>query len=98
MKALTIFLLFTTISFSQIEYDKVQHFVAGSVISTTTYWVTRDITKDKSTAFWVGLGSGTLAGITNELFDVSQGYRFDWADLGYTIAGSLTVTFIFNLL
>ena len=98
MKSLIMFLLFTTISYSQIQYDKVQHFVAGSVISSTTYWVTRDITKDKKTAFWVGLGSGTLAGVANELFDVSQGYRFDWADLGYTVLGSLTVTLIFNLL
>jgi len=98
MKTILIFLLFTTMSYSQIEYDKVQHFSAGAIFSTTSYWVVRDITQNKSKAFWVSIGTGVVAGTFNELFDVSQGYRFDWADLGATVLGSLTVTLIYDIL
>ena len=99
MKSLIIFLLFTTVSFSQIEYDKKAHFVAGAWTSTLTYAVVYNETKDKLKSSIYSLASGVLIGTAKEVYDSQQpNNKFDAKDLMATVLGSLTVTFIFTLL
>ncbi len=68
-----LFVLLPALSFTQIQPDKVKHFVAGAVIGGTTQYLTYKATGNKNTAFFVGLGVSTLAGVAKELYD-KQGH------------------------
>ena len=68
-----ILLLLPLLTTAQIQPDKVKHFVAGAVIGGTTQYLTYKATGNKNTAFFVGLGVSTLAGVAKELYD-KQGH------------------------
>ena len=86
MKALIIFLLFTTVSFSQIEYDKKAHFVAGAWTSTLTYAVVYNETKDKIKSSIYSIGAGVLIGTAKEIYDATlPNNKFDTKDLLATV-------------
>ena len=89
MKTL-ILLLLPTLSFTQIQPDKVKHFVAGAVIGGTTQFLTYKATGNKNTAFFVGLGASTLAGVAKELYDKQGHGTPDIKDAVWTSIGGLT--------
>lgn len=89
MKTL-ILLLLPTLSFTQIQPDKVKHFVAGAVIGGTTQYLTYKATNNKKTALFVGLGVSTLAGVTKELYDKQGHGTPDVKDAVWTSLGGLS--------
>lgn len=94
MKKILILLFLPVIAMGQIQPDKVKHFVAGAVIGGTTQFLTYKATGNKNTAFLVGFGMGTLAGISKEIYDKKSGKGVpSKADAIYTSAGALSVGF-----
>ena len=98
MKKLLIILLIPFLSYSQIPSDKQDHFVAGAAISTLTYIVVAETTKNKKKAFWYSLGVSTLAGLTKELIDENKYKGFDSKDLLATSLGGFTVSITFQII
>ena len=89
MKTLILLLLpfFTT---AQIQPDKVKHFVAGAVIGGGAQYLTYKATGNKNTAFFVGLGVSTLAGVAKELYDKQGHGTTDVKDAMWTSIGGLS--------
>ena len=96
-KILIILILFISLNLSaqEIPYDKKAHFVAGAVISSGTYWVTKSITNDKKKAVIYSILLTAIVGAGNEIF-ISQ--EFDPADFGTTLMAGMIFTFTFELL
>jgi len=90
-RKIILLLLIPFLSFSQ--QDKVNHFLAGSTISSVTYSVVYLKTKNPKKAFWFGLASGVAAGVAKEIYDPV----FDPKDLAATAAGSFSVSFTITL-
>ena len=76
------------------ESDKQLHFAAGAIATTIGYeWALKKYKGDKTKAFFVGLGTGLVAGIAKESFDNWRvGNYFDERDLLATMMGSVSVT------
>ena len=85
-----LFVLLPFIATAQIQPDKVKHFVAGAVIGGTTQFLTYKATGNKNTAFFVGLGASTLAGVAKELYDKQGHGTPDIKDAVWTSIGGLT--------
>lgn len=74
------------------------HFGAGALISASTYAVVYSATKDKKKAFWYGLGSSVLAGLTKEVLDSTENNnKFDTGEWVATSLGGLTATVTLDL-
>jgi len=97
------FLLFFLIPFlsqSQIQPDKVKHFVAGTVISYTSSFVSYKLGASKKQAIFIGFGTAILAGLGKEIYDKTTGKgQPSFADFAWTGVGSMagTVTFVFTI-
>lgn len=78
-----------------LQPDKVKHFIAGTVISASTYSIVYRITGNKGRSMLIGFGAGVLAGIAKELYDMTGRGTPDvkdaiWTGIG---AGVGTVSF-----
>ena len=97
IKTILILLLTTTICFSQIAEDKQKHFVFGGLIGGIANEQTFLFTGNKKKSFWIGLGVSLLSGVLKETYDKSKGGKFDFADIGYTVAGGLVGSLTINI-
>lgn len=86
-----LFLLLPFLSFSQ--KDKVLHFAAGSIITTSVYHFSYQRTHNHPKSLLLGLSAGLLAGVAKEVYDPV----FDDKDLIATVAGSLSVSITIDL-
>ena len=96
---LLVLLLVSIDSHSQYAHDKKLHFIAGGLISGVTYAVLRSHPNSTlKERLIIPVAAAAFAGIAKELADSSlDDNRFDPADLGYTILGGTTITFMFSL-
>ena len=103
MKTLIPFLILyftgTTIGNAQfISSDGEYHVAAGALISSGTYAIVYAKTKNKSKAFWYGLGASALVGIAKEVYDSTKPLdKFDVADVAATTVGGLAGCVTLNL-
>ena len=67
--------------------------MAGAGTSTLVY----ALVKDKKKAFWYSLASSVLIGVAKESYDQHKYNGWDNKDLGATILGGVTATFIIKL-
>lgn len=81
-----------------ISEDDMLHFLAGSVISGTTYSIVYNKTKNKKKAFWFSLGASAFVGLSKEIYDefIIDG-RFDTGEIVATVTGGLVASFTFNI-
>ena len=70
--------------------DKMLYFGARAVTSMIVY----DLVKDKKKAFWYALASSVTIGVAKESYDQITYGGWDWKDLGATVLGGVTATFI----
>lgn len=99
MKKLLVILLFIPLlNYGQIAQDKIDHFVAGAVVSTFTYIAVAEITHDKKKAFWYSLLTAIAAGKIKEEIDKSKGAKSDNADWFATSLGGFTVSMTFQII
>ncbi len=90
MKALILFLLFSTLSYSQmIPLDKQKHFIAGAIISVPPAFFINGMWEKPKLAFFVGWGVAIGAGITKESMDEDICKCWDNNDLLATTLGGL---------
>ena len=78
--------------------DEGLHFATGAVISSVTYTLVYNKTKNKKKAFWYSLGLSSLAGLSKEIYDgyIIEG-KFDTGELVATALGGLTASYTFNI-
>jgi hypothetical protein len=101
MKTLTTFVLFILISLSSttfaqtsaqpsslIHTDKVKHFVVGAVVSGGAQMVAYQITENKGQAMLIGFGTGMVAGIAKECYDMTGRGTPDIKDALWTGIGA----------
>jgi uncharacterized protein YfiM (DUF2279 family) len=69
------------------QYDKVQHFTAGSVISGLTTLSLKELGLSKRNSILIGFGAGVSAGIAKELYDTKHG-TVSFKDAMWTAVGS----------
>ena len=74
----------------QIQKDKVLHFVAGAVIGSGVFYVTRS-------AAW-GIGAAAAAGIVKELYDMRGNGTVEALDAAATCAGGIAAVALLRLL
>lgn len=74
--------------------DKMAHFGAGFIISSTIY----HIVEDKKKAFTIAFASGVGVGFLKEGFDYSQGRPFSWGDIKATAFGALAGTVSYKII
>jgi uncharacterized protein YfiM (DUF2279 family) len=67
----------------EVDKDKANHFVYGSVITLVTLSITGSIL----TAFTIC----TIVAVLKEVWDMFYGSGFDWLDIVWTILGSVVV-------
>ena len=89
MRILLLILLTSQLSYSQIQDDKIKHFVGGVFISGVTNMIVYNQTHNRKLAFWSGLTAGILAGIGKELVDERKYKGWDNKDLACTISGAI---------
>ena len=97
MKKLLFILLISSVSYGQIARDKKLHFVAGALVSATTYDYVFRKTKSKKKAFIWSVASSVIAGLGKELLDQHNYGGFDKADLLATAIGGVTATITINI-
>ena len=95
-KLLLLLAIIPSLSFSQLQQDKVKHFVAGSLISASTYYITYNKTHDKKKAFLYSLSAGILSGLAKEIHDIKT-TGFDPKDILATSSGSLVTLLIIRI-
>ena len=84
MKSLISVLLLSTLLHANLfqEPDKQAHMTAAAVISLGTSVIAYDLGYTTTESYWIGVASGTLAGLLKELLDArSGGSGFDGRDL-----------------
>ena len=85
-------------SHAQIKTDKKLHFVAGTIAGSAGYTYAWQKTKNKKTAFLVGIGTSILAGTIKEIADSTEkNNRFDKNDLAATVLGGVTISVTIDL-
>ena len=85
-------------SHAQIKTDKKLHFVAGTIAGSAGYTYAWQKTKNKKTAFLVGIGTSILAGTIKEIADSTEkNNRFDKNDLASTVLGGVTISVTIDL-
>lgn len=88
-------LLFPYLLFSQIQIDKVQHFIAGGIIAGGTFVTINAITDKRGLSIAAGVLSSCAAGYVKEYYwDRKFGGTVSRADFLYTCAGGITVSFV----
>jgi len=100
MKTLFIFCIVTSLSINvnaQIKQDKVNHFIAGNLISSNASLITYKITDNKKKAFLVGLGTGVIAGAAKELYDSTGRGTCDFTDFAWTCIGASVSSIVFTI-
>ena len=83
-----------------IALDKQMHFVGGAGVSAVTYAIALDHNGGRrgNAKMW-GIISSVAIGTLKEAMDSgSGGTGFDWADIGYTVAGGIVGTYTFDIL
>ncbi len=83
-----------------IALDKQMHFVGGAGVSAVTYAIALDHNGGRrgNAKMW-GIISSVAIGTLKEAMDSgSGGTGFDWADIGYTVAGGIVGTYSFDIL
>jgi len=98
MRSVILILLFTSISYSQIPYDKQLHFVAGAMTGASIHAVTYNITKNRRKAWIWSMGFVLVVGLAKEIDDEIR-YKggFDIEDLGVTLLGGLSANITFEI-
>lgn len=78
---------------AQIKKDHELHYLGGFIIGGTAYTYAYSKTGDKKLAFWSGLCSSFMAGVSKELIDAKyfDGY-VDHDDILATTLGGLTIS------
>jgi uncharacterized protein YfiM (DUF2279 family) len=105
MKKLSLsLLLLPLLSFGQYSkqfpLDKQAHFLAGSTISGVTYALVLKKTKNPKKAFIYSLITPLVIGTAKEIYDSRQPTHnkgFDGKDLGATVLGGLSVSFVLKI-
>ena len=100
-RILFLLLLIPSLTLGQLlsEKDKQLHFLSGMVISSVTYQLVYQKTKNKKKAFIYSLGTGILAGALKEFVDKNEPNNFfDKRDLLATGFGSFTMSLTFDIL
>ena len=97
MRKLLFILLISSVSYGQIARDKKLHFVAGALVSATTYDYVFRKTKSKKKAFIWSVASSVISGLGKELLDQHNYNGFDKADLLATAIGGVTATITINI-
>ncbi|GAG32535.1 unnamed protein product [marine sediment metagenome] len=96
---LLIFLLIPICLNAQIEnipQDKVKHFIAGSIISGTTYTLSYKLQPDER--FRLSMYTVTLTAFGKEIYDSYNGGEFSFTDIGCTLLiGCLTSIIIYKI-
>lgn len=93
-----ILILFSTVCFSQIQEDKIKHFGVGAIVGTGAYFVTYDITHNKTKSTIACIGSSILIGLAKELYDSRKGGTgFNNADLLATGLGGISAGITINI-
>lgn len=93
-----ILLLISSTCFAQIPDDKKLHFVAGSFLAVWAAPVGAAAFNHPKGALYVGPAFAFLGGTIKELNDSKQpGNRFDPKDLGATILGGVSFSFVIYL-
>ena len=79
--------------------DKQQHVAAGVLISTLSYSVTMELSKEKSKprAMIVSLGVTSLIGALKEHIDRNEGREWSQPDFFHTVSGGIFMNLIFML-
>jgi uncharacterized protein YfiM (DUF2279 family) len=90
MKKITLLSMLLLSLYTSAQQDKLKHFVAGSIISASTYHITYSKTHNKNKAIVYSIASGIIAGTLKELHDTKT-TGFDNKDLAYTISGSIFI-------
>lgn len=72
-----------------IQKDKVQHFVAGALISNYASSMDMYFSENKREAFIVGSSFGIVAGVTKECIDLTGRGNPDMRDFVWTAVGSV---------
>ena len=81
-----------------IPLDKQAHAMGGIGLGTMSYMVAYGASgENRKTAKICGILVPTLAGTIKELADTKT-TGFDWADLGYTVAGGVVATYTFDFI
>lgn len=91
--------LLTCNLYSQLESDKLSHFLGGYSSGALAYEYTYQKTKNKNKAFVGGLLGSLVVGSAKEYYDSKQlNNSFDKNDLLATFTGGLIVSLTFNIL
>ena len=89
---LIVFMLMSSVCFSQIAHDKKQHYAAGVLTSSVTYAYVYTKTKNKKKAAIYSIISAVVVGSLKEAADSRQpNNRFDPNDLLATTLGGISV-------
>lgn len=84
--------LCVTTPLAAVERDKKLHFAAGAMIAAPTYFIAKEL-GSKRPELWAILAA-SLAGLIKEMIDRKQPLnKFDNADLAYTVAGGVVVSY-----
>jgi len=76
----------------QIQSDKISHFMAGGVITSSTYISLNRYNISVPKKIGISIGMGLLAGVGKEVWDKQRGGKFDGKDILATSLGSISVT------
>jgi hypothetical protein len=76
----------------QIQVDKLEHFVAGALVSGTTQLLVYHFTDNRCQSMLIGFGAGLFAGIAKEFYDLKGHGYFSYKDLFWTALGSGATT------
>jgi len=86
-------LLIGMVTYGQtIAPDKVTHFFAGGLITSTTYIGLNRFEIKESNRILISVGTGIVAGIAKEAYDKGRGGKFDGKDILATALGSISIT------
>lgn len=102
MKTLTLIFLWWTSLVSQtidmgVKQDKLAHFGAGALVSSSTYTLIYKYTKSAPKSLIYSTASAFLVGAAKEVYDKSNGNNFDTEDLLATAFGGLMTSTIFTI-
>ena len=90
--------IFENAKAQNIPIDKELHFLACTTITSTTYAIVYDKTKNKNKALIWGLATGLAIGTLKEVYDSTQPHnKFDFKDLGADLIGSLSAGVIIKI-
>jgi uncharacterized protein YfiM (DUF2279 family) len=78
----------TTQPSSLIHVDKVKHFVVGAAVSGSAQLIAYQITNDRRKAMLIGFGTGMVAGIAKECYDMTGRGTPDIKDALWTGIGA----------